>query len=320
MSHTLRTTAFRIGGVIVCLTILGWVVWSFFHSPVRKISDGRAVRDIPIAEVAPFSGSQFRVHREAYLANLETYRRLEMRPAESSPDRIADLMYHLLLERLKADPQNKEALDSIPSDAVRDLASRVSLVLSRASGMPFSEYSKRLGDSGRLVVPANLPKTELSVIGVTDLAPNEQAIAGEKLRSLFEAEYQKAAASPTDVHRLVGWSFAQEGFKVGMALRADNDENVLADRLDESGRILFRGLLARGSYIFYRELQTGSDARAAGSSLVRFEGVIVVEDGTGDRYPLWMSLFYDATAKHWWITNVYRMVSVRAAILPPLVY
>lgn len=179
-------------------------------------------------------------------------------------------------------PDSFAGLDDMP-----DLFYRVGIVLGRAGGMALEQYQSHADP--RLI----------ATIGC----------CGGASPTAFEGMYESASKQP----RLVGYAADVDGVRAsfGHSLPADSDDLLLeALSADERDYMLFRGPISQSAILFHGHPNMANLEK----EILRFAVIsVVVEDDTGDRFPLWMSFFWDQEGHRWWMYNVYRMVSVRVA-------
>jgi hypothetical protein len=96
-----------------------------------------------------------------------------------------------------------------------------------------------------------------------------------------------------------------------------DSSNLLVEKLSKTDYNLFRGDIAQGSLMFHAPAESDGHFE---KPTVCLDCAILVEDSMKDRYPLWITLFYDKTRSRFWIYAVSRTVSLRITDKPKLVF
>lgn len=319
--------------IFLSFVVGSWLVWQYVSppmltlepSPQAQVTTGPAnvelereqsvamVRDMTIDEAGFFAGPKHEYLRKDYLINLKGYQSLQMHPATPDAVKAKVILREPLTKLLRMDDISAATLSSMPAQAFEDLLERVSVVLARASGMALEDYKRNLDEALPITIPANLSADELNM-----------AKSGEvELRRLFDESYVRSLSDSKDQHRVVGWSLtASTGFVGRMAQTpADReDDDVLINSLTAEQVGSFRGKVAQGAKVFHT-VPGGWNTLAKQHQVVsRFETALVVEDASGDRYPLWFSFVYEPEQARWWLKSSSRTVSIRAMARLPLVY
>ncbi len=301
--------------------IATWMAWRYFGAPIITTLDGREVRDLSVAEVGGWAGDEYTEIRREYLTNLEQYKQLPLEPASVEPERATRTVGVMIDRELAADSRNEKALSRLPRGAIDDLKGRAGLALARASGMPAGEYLKQQDADTALVAPPTLSAEDARAVAVA----TERGAGAEELAQIFLELSRDAEAH--EANRLVGWAMDASGSRIAVGIEpvAETVPNTLLNRLldDPEQKRLFRGALSQGSHMFHAP-SDGWPGQLPGVNGPRdrvwFEMAVVVENEAGDRFPLWMSFAYDDKRSRWWLTGVYRLVSIRVTAAPPLVF
>lgn len=309
-----RLWRWLVGGACTCLALL--VVWRFFAGPTIRLSNGEVVRDLSVAEIGPLAADRWEGLRRQYFENLREYRKLPMTPAGTDVAASASQMREVVTAALIADDRNQPSLQELPPQAVDALAESLALVMHNAAGLSNAEYVRMAGIS-RFDVPPNLDR---QVYG--DLVANPLAAEPARVRHVFEETHRQAKSHNDGANIVSGWALTPEGCKIALLSVSTNQQydNPLLPRIRGSNEEFFRGHLSKGALVFGQSGPPWAELRERFRTIVRCDFVVIVEDRSGDRYPLWAQVFFDPSVDRWRVAMVSRQVSLRAGAAPPLVY
>ena len=316
-------TGLIVVGLVACAAVASTLLWQYYRTSAVELADGRVVEDFSVAELGPFMTKENEPLRRAYLAAGEFYKTLPVRPATGDVAETAAAVELAVGAALRGDERDRAVLAGWPAGAYDKLVRRVALLLERAAGMPLADYEAALGSGATFVVPPNLMPDEFPELeGVASVfaAPGHESA----IRKAFAHEYEEFNAANDGDGRLAGWSLDPRGFRAAVQVLSTDAPtgDVLYERVPNDGgeASRFKGDISQGGLIFTAPPGGWPRVAEQHDQVPRFMMSIVVEDRGGDRYPLWLDLYFDPETADWWPAGIYRNVSLKAALKPALAY
>jgi len=277
--------------------------------PMVLTETGEVIRDLSPLQANAFGGAEAKPLRLNYLANLPYYRTIEVQRISPGTGEAVKTIREIIKTNHSAFADVLKQLDRTGGANEDGLVDAVNRALRRASGVLQSEY-ENVNPGSVLRIPAHLR---------TAVKSQKQLDDPEVIRQLFAERFEQSA-QPDSPERIVSIASSSQGWRVGAKFSAAGlDESEVQDALmavlspDEARR--FRGRAMQASLVF-----SSRPGEGGGKAVAAITFAVIVEDASGDRYPLWMTFRRYRGDKMWWLTGVYRAVSIQALSTPPLVY
>jgi hypothetical protein len=258
-----------------------------------RLSDGTLVHDVSPAQSPMMAGEDMAPNRLAYLESLKVYATFPMHDVRPDPRDIASDIRPVLVERLKENSSWSATFAKMSPAKIDDLALRISVVLAVTAGLPRSDFEPYVKGYA-WAAPSNIPADDRDQ---SKLPPD-----------LFATLYDHSAAMSSE-GVIAAASFDAKGMRVALGeLPISMIFGMLNDVMNEKDTPHFYGY-ARDCWPMFHVHPNLAQLERNDQKVLAFEMSMVVQDKSGDRFPLWMTFFYDEMAESWYCYHVCRNVS-----------
>ena len=308
------------GSAALFLLIGGWTLYRYYVGDTILTLDGRTVRDLSVAEVGGYAGSDFAKARQAYLTYLPQYRNFANVSVSADGNELASQVRQVIRDALAGDATSKRVVDSLPNGAVDDLCRRIGFTLRSVAGMPADDYLAAVRDEDLEFDPRAADMAEYRL--GRPLATTAASSRAEK-DAEFRLIYNVPQTFDGGGRVIDAWAGASRGTRcVARPVPTATMEvvDLLYDALSPEERAFFRGKLHFGASISHGPAQDRNRIRVDNDALVHFEIITILGDRSGDAYPVTFRFAYLPDARRWWLAAVIKQASPRAANAPTFVF
>ncbi len=310
--------------VVVAIAIVAYLSYrSYYGAGTIVLEDGTEVRDFSVAEAGEFAASDSEPLRRAHFEARNELRESELIALPSySVQAVREAIEPAVQRALRENAAARRTLAS--GDAEAGLVQMIARVVSAAAGLPRQEYVASLPPGVSLQRPGAFAAVELTAeeLGGSLELPAENA-ADADWQPAFEAVYDRAREHDGEALRVRGIVADVQAIVIAVAPHEDaRDHHLVRWQYGEEMYDRFVQVSAQPQPVFYqpdRGHQDSNHSHGSRSGLMDAAIVFVVEDGSGDHYPISISADYDPDRPEggrWAIRHISRLSSPRIFVSP----